>query len=261
MASSVLPAPGTAVPRNLIATMFGRIAPGYDAANRALSFGVDALWRRRLVRGVERAFLPGSSRRILDLAAGTLEVSLALVRQVPGASVIALDFCLPMLQAGRAKLARAGAFERSRVRFAAGNGLCLPLADCSVDAVTVSFGLRNILPRSAAMAEARRVLAPGGTLHILEFGSAGKRILGGLYNLYLTRVLPYLGGLIAGDAAAYAYLARSVTAFPTAEELGEELREAGFTQVAWQRLWGGIVYLHTGQKGGERAATDAMDAV
>jgi len=228
--------------------MFGRIAPGYDAANRILSFGVDTLWRRTLVRGVEEAFAPGSCRRILDLAAGTYDVSLALARSVPGARVLAVDFCLPMLLAGKGKLGRAGNYERGRIIPLAGDGLRLPLKDNCVDAVTVSFGLRNMLPREDALAEAFRVLVPGGTFHILEFGSAKDKIWGGLYNLYLTRILPFLGGLIAGDREAYQYLARTISGFPEAPALAGELRNAGFSKVAFRKLWGGIVYLHTGKK-------------
>lgn len=236
--------------------MFGRIAPGYDAANKILSFGVDILWRRRLIRGVEREFAPGSRRRVLDLAAGTLDVSLALVRSVPGATALALDFCLPMLHAGAAKLQKAGAFERTSVALVGGDALCLPLPDACVDAVTVSFGLRNMLPRATAMAEAHRVLVPGGVFHILEFGSAKGKIWGGLYNVYLTKILPFIGGRIAGDTEAYAYLAKTITNFPSATELAEELAQAGFSDVAWQKLWGGIVCLHTGKKSYTTAATE-----
>lgn len=236
--------------QSLVSAMFGRIAPGYDAANRVLSFGVDRLWRRRLVRGVEAAFLPGSRRRILDLAAGTCDVSLALARSIPGAAVLAVDFCLPMLQAGTRKLKKAGAYERGRITPMAGNGLCLPLKDGSVDAVTVSFGLRNMLPRETALKEAHRVLVPGGTFHILEFGSAKGRIWGGLYNLYLTRLLPFIGGLVTGDREAYTYLARTIHGFPEAAALAEELLAAGFDCIEVRKLWGGIVYLHTGTKQG-----------
>lgn len=234
--------------RSTVSAMFGRIASGYDAANRILSFGVDRLWRRRLVRDVESSLAPGSRRRILDLAAGTYDVSLALARSVPGSTVLAVDFCLPMLLAGKPKLARAGNYERSRITPLAGDGLALPLKDCSVDAITVSFGLRNMTPRKDALNEAFRVLAPGGTVHILEFGSARGRIWGGLYNMYLTRILPFLGGRIAGDKEAYAYLAHTISAFPEASALAGELDEAGFRDVAFHKLWGGIVYLHTGKK-------------
>lgn len=238
----------------LVSRMFGRIAPGYDTANRVLSMGVDILWRRRLTKGVAAAFSPGSRRRVLDLAAGTLDVSFALVRSVPGCSVVAADFCLPMLRYGQRKLARGSAFERSRIALLAGDGLRLPLKDASVDAVTVSFGLRNMTPRNAAVAEAFRVLTPGGVFHILEFGSAKGRVWGGLYNLYLTKILPFLGGIITGDREAYGYLARTITDFPEAAVLGTEMEEAGFTDVRWEKLWGGIVYLHTGKKCGTTAA-------
>ena len=231
-----------------VSAMFGRIASGYDAANRILSFGVDSLWRRRLVRGVNAALPPGSRQRILDLAAGTYDVSLALVRAVPGATVLATDFCLPMLQAGKGKLAAAGADAKGRIIPLAGNGLCLPLQDECVDAITVSFGLRNMRPRGKALAEAFRVLAPGGVFHILEFGSAKGRIWGGLYNLYLTKILPFVGGIIAGDREAYTYLSKTIKDFPEAQELADEMRQTGFREVAARKLWGGIVYLHTGKK-------------
>ncbi|GHV51101.1 hypothetical protein FACS1894168_3040 [Deltaproteobacteria bacterium] len=164
---------------NPVAYMFARIAPGYDRANRILSLGMDSLWRHKLIRGVEETLPAGSRRRILDMAAGTLDVALDMAMQLPGSSVIALDFCLPMLKRGKTKLRQAGAFAMSRVCLALGDGRSLPFADASFDAVTVSFGLRNMLPRSAAVAEAYRVLVPGGTLHILEFGSAKIRILAG----------------------------------------------------------------------------------
>ncbi len=237
-----------------VAAMFGRIAPGYDQANRVLSLGADVLWRRRLVREVGASFAagslgaPGPRRRVLDLAAGTCDVSLALARSVPGIEVLAVDFCLPMLRAGKAKIEKAGARARRRIVPLAGDGLGLPFRDGSVDAVTVSFGLRNMEPRATALAEAFRVLAPGGTFHILEFGSAKGRIWGGLYNLYLTRILPFLGGLIAGDGEAYRYLARPIGNFPEAAALRGELLGAGFSGVAAERLWGGIVYLHTARK-------------
>jgi demethylmenaquinone methyltransferase/2-methoxy-6-polyprenyl-1,4-benzoquinol methylase len=234
--------------QTIVASMFGRIAPGYDAANRVLSLGVDTLWRRRLIRGVESAFLPGTERVVLDLATGTLDVSLALVRSIPGTRVIAMDFCLPMLLAGKKKLERAGYYERGNIDIAAGNGLCLPLPDACVDAVTVSFGLRNMVPHDAAMSEAHRVLKKGGVFHLLEFGSGKGRIFGGLYNFYLTKVLPLIGGFIAKDRQAYNYLANTITNFPEAPILGKELAEAGFTDVAWQKLWGGIVYLYTARK-------------
>ncbi len=231
-----------------VAAMFGRIAADYDRANRLLSCGLDILWRRLLVGRVAASFAPGSRRRVLDLAAGTLDISLCLARNVAGIKVLALDFCLPMLQAGEGKLRRAGAYERGRIARAAGDGLALPLPDASMDAVTVAFGLRNMLPRETALAECCRVLVPGGSLFVLEFGSASGPLWGGLYNLYLGRVLPFLGGLISGDREAYAYLARTVADFPPADALGRAMRGAGYADVSWEALAGGIVYLHHGKK-------------
>lgn len=238
---------------SLVAGMFGRIAPGYDAANRVLSLGVDTLWRRRLVRRVEASCKPGADRRILDLAAGTLDVSLALVRAVPGTRVIAMDFCLPMLLVGKQKLRRAGHYERERIALAVGDALRLPLPDACVDAVTLAFGLRNMTPRETAIREAHRVLKEGGAFHVLEFGTAKNRIFGGIYNAYLTRALPFIGGLVAKDKGAYAYLADTVVRFPDAPALGRELSEAGFAAVSWQKLWRGIVCIHSAVKAGGEA--------
>ena len=233
---------------SVVASMFSRIAPGYDRANRLLSLGVDTLWRQRLVRRVEEGFSLRSGRKVLDLAAGTLDVSLALARRIPGVTVAATDFCLPMLQAGGRKLARADAYERDRIVRVTGDALALPLKTDSMNAVTVAFGLRNMRPRARALAEAHRVLCPGGRLYVLEFGSAKGRIWGGLYNWYLQTLLPFLGGAITGDREAYRYLAQTVTDFPPAQELGREMEEAGFTAVTWEKLWGGIVFLHAAEK-------------
>ncbi len=229
---------------NPVAGMFGRIAPGYDLLNRVLSGGLDILWRRRLVRSVR----PRNTGRLLDLAAGTLDVSLALAKRHPGARVLALDFCPPMLLAGLPKLAKAGRAAQQAVKPVAADAFRLPLADACVDAVTVAFGLRNMPPRVEALKEMRRVLAPGGVLHVLEFGSARRPVWGGLYNFYLRRLLPLAGGLISGDKAAYEYLSRTVEDFPSAEELAAEFNEAGFTDVGWTKLSGGIVFLHEGRK-------------
>lgn len=227
-----------------VAGMFGRIAPGYDLLNRLLSGGLDILWRRRLVRAVRI----GDTGRVLDLAAGTLDVALALAAFHQGARILALDFCLPMLRVGQAKRDRAAFSVRRAVSPVAADAFCLPLTDGCVDAVTVAFGLRNMLPRIDALRELYRVLAPGGSVYVLEFGSARKRVWGGLYNWYLTRVLPGIGGWISGDKAAYGYLARTVAEFPQPEELAREMVQAGFNDVAWRKYSGGIVFLHTGRK-------------
>lgn len=224
---------------NPVGAMFGRIAGVYDLLNHLLSLGIDRGWRRALA-----ALAPDGD--LLDLAAGTLDVALALAKQRPQASILALDFCQPMLARGLKKLATPR--MRVQIQVAAANALALPLPENRMDGVTIAFGIRNINPRSRAFAEMLRVLKPGGKVCILEFGSASERIWGGVYNSYLAGLLPLIGRLIARDNTAYAYLAESIRAFPTAPLLAQEMTAAGFERVGYRRLTGGIVCLHWGYK-------------
>jgi demethylmenaquinone methyltransferase/2-methoxy-6-polyprenyl-1,4-benzoquinol methylase len=214
--------------------MFGRIAPWYDFLNHFLSLGLDFYWRSRLIRSIG---LLGSGR-MLDLAAGTMDVCRAARRRNPALSSVAADLSLPMLQRGRDKA------HTDRSMPVCADARSLPLPEGCVDCVTIAFGIRNITPRSEAFAEITRVLAPGGRLCILEFGTGRERIWGGAYNAYLGRVLPVLGKLFSRDSEAYAYLARTIREFPAADELAAELREAGFGRVSYRPLSSGIVYLH-----------------
>lgn len=224
--------------------MFGRIAGWYDFLNHALSLGLDRRWRRKLVDLVR----PGPTGRVLDLAAGTLDVSLAVLRRHPQVRVLAMDFSEPMLRKGRGKIPRD---DRHRLDTVLADGRRLPLPDRSVDSVTIAFGIRNILPRTVALAEMHRVLAPGGRVCILEFGTGRDRIWGGLYNFYLQRVLPGVGRLVSGDQKAYRYLAETIREFPDAPSLAREMAEAGFAEVFFRPMFSGIVYLHAGQRPAE----------
>lgn len=224
-----------------VAGMFGRIAGVYDLGNHLLSCGIDLYWRRVLADTVR----PGHAGRVLDLAAGTLDVSLAIRRRWPQVTVPAMDFCPPMLRKGLPKLRRP---EGAHILPVAADAKRLPLPDASVDCVTMAFGIRNITPRQDAFAEMLRVLVPGGRVCILEFGSGEERIWGGLYNWYLNRVLPRIGRLCSGDDAAYAYLAETIRAFPRAAVLEQELRDAGFARAWYRRLTSGIVCLHVAEK-------------
>lgn len=236
--------------------MFSRIAGVYDFLNRIFSLGLDAHWRARLVAAAA-PFPPGGTGCILDLAAGTLEVTLALAGRYPQASVLAMDLCPPMLAAGlpkleRLKKRRAGGKNREKpcgaILPVAGDGRFLPLPDASIDAVTLAFGLRHMRPRGQAYAEALRVLVPGGKLCVLEFGSTKDRIFFGLYNVYLHYLLPLAGRLVSGDKDAYRCLADTVAAFPSAVEMEEEMRRAGFAGVRHTRHTAGIVCIHVGVK-------------
>ncbi len=224
-----------------VSGMFGRIARWYDFLNHSLSLGQDIVWRRRLVSKVRKA----GTGRVLDLATGTMDVTIEILRQHPSMRVLAMDFALPMLARGMDKLSRR---RLTGVLPAGADGRMLPLPDACVDCVTIAFGIRNIRPRAEAHAEILRVLAPGGRLCILEFGSSRRPIWKGLYNLYLNHILPTAGKLVSGDAEAYRYLAETIGEFPPPRELAEELLTAGFAKVGWQPLMSGIVNIHVADK-------------
>ena len=224
-----------------VAGMFGRIVPFYDLLNRLLSLGIDQYWRRVLARNVRL----GDTGIVVDLAAGTLDVALAVRRRYPEALVPALDFCLPMLAQGRRKLKDANV---QHILPVGADAKQLPLPDASVDCVTMAFGIRNIVPREAAFAEMLRVLRPGGRACILEFGSGQERIWGGLYNLYLNHLLPRVGRMFSRDASAYSYLTETIRAFPSAVQLEKDMRTAGFARAWYEKLTSGIVCLHVGEK-------------
>lgn len=237
-----------------VAAMFGRIARWYDFLNHALSLGLDIYWRWRLAR----VALPKPGGVVLDLAAGTLDVALALIRQYPDIRVAAVDYTLPMLVQGKGKLT--GGLEE-RIIPTQGDGRLLPLPDESMDAATIAFGIRNIRPRMAAHREVLRCLKPGGRFCILEFGTGRRKVWGGLYNFYLDKVLPGVGRVFSGDHAAYRYLAETIREFPDERQLSRELMNAGYARVFHVAMLSGIVYLHVAEKaGGEETQTAADDS-
>ncbi|MDQ2901832.1 MAG: bifunctional demethylmenaquinone methyltransferase/2-methoxy-6-polyprenyl-1,4-benzoquinol methylase UbiE [Acidobacteriota bacterium] len=220
--------------------MFGRVAHRYDLANHLLSFNIDRYWRGRTVRKVSR-LLKAPGTRVLDLCCGTGDLLIALQEQ---RSAIALgsDFCHPMLTAARAKVAA----RRLPAKLFEADALHLPLADGSLDLVTIAFGFRNLANYESGLRELRRVLRPGAMLAILEFSQPPNRAFAGLYRLYSRSVLPLVGGALSGSRDAYAYLPESVRKFPSAEELARQMTDAGFDNVSFERMTGGIVALHFG---------------
>ena len=226
-----------------VARMFGRIAGVYDFLNHALSLGIDKAWRRELAALTATASNPALP--LLDLAAGTLDVAITLAKAHPGATIMAMDFCQPMLLRGIRKLTR---LNDRQILTACADARQLPLPDASVSCVTMAFGIRNIQPRVTAFREIARVLAPGGRVCILEFGSASERIWGGMYNWYLMNVLPLIGRTVARDNEAYAYLARTIREFPAATQLAKEMEDGGLVNVGYHKLTGGIVCLHWAEK-------------
>jgi demethylmenaquinone methyltransferase/2-methoxy-6-polyprenyl-1,4-benzoquinol methylase len=221
-------------------SMFARIAGRYDLTNRLLSGGIDRWWRRRLVQSVQRH----QPNVVLDLATGSGDVAFALARGLsPTTQITGMDFCQPMLDEAVIKKERANDPRYTSIVFKPGDGLNLPLADACVDAVTISFGLRNMTDRHRALLEMRRVLRPGGHLWVLEF-SQPYRWFRPFYFFYIRRILPFVAGAVTGDRAAYVYLNETIAQFPGRPALAAEIQTAGFTRVTATALTFGIVALH-----------------
>jgi demethylmenaquinone methyltransferase/2-methoxy-6-polyprenyl-1,4-benzoquinol methylase len=213
-----------------VAAMFDRVAARYDVANDVLSLGQDRAWRRRTVEAVD----PRPGQRVLDLAAGTGTSSEPFERA--GAVVVPTDLSLGMLAVGKRR--------RPSLAFVAADALRLPYADEAFDAVTISFGLRNVEDAGAALRELRRVTRPGGTLVVCEFSTPTWRPFRALYTDYLVAALPRIAAAVSSNPAAYRYLAESIQAWPDQPALATLIEDAGWRQVEWRNLSGGIVALH-----------------
>jgi demethylmenaquinone methyltransferase/2-methoxy-6-polyprenyl-1,4-benzoquinol methylase len=219
--------------------MFGRIAKRYDLLNHVLSGNVDKRWRRIVATRV-REKLSSNEASVLDVACGTGDLSLTLF-DITGARVVGTDFCRPMLEIAADKTA-------DRIPLIEGDALNLPFRGGSFEVVTIAFGLRNLASVEGGLAELRRVLKPGGWVAVLEFSRPANAMLRPLFGLYFTRVLPLMGGLISGSRSAYTYLPASVQKFPDQEQLSLLMQQAGFEQVQFENLTGGIAALHMGRR-------------
>lgn len=215
-----------------VAAMFDGVARRYDLTNDVLSFGRTASWRRQVVRAL--APLPG--RHVLDVAAGTGTSSDAIAQA--GATVVACDFSIGMLQQGRQRF--------PDELFAAGDALALPFEADTFDAVTISFGLRNIVDPDAALREFARVTRPGGTLVVCEFSTPAHPVFRTVYLEYLMKALPEVAQRVSSNPAAYVYLAESIRAWPDQQALAGRIAAAGWQHVAYRNLTGGVVALHRG---------------
>ena len=237
---AVLPAEGEKAAA--VRRMFGSIAPRYDLLNHLLSANVDKVWRRRAVDvlGWERT----PDGLYLDNCAGTLDLAVELAkRERFRGRVVGSDFTFQMLERGWGKV------ERLPVEPACADALLLPFADATFDGATVGFGVRNLADLDAGLREQARVLKPGAKLVILEFTTPTWQPFRGLYFFYFRRVLPTIGKLVSKHDSAYTYLPESVLHFPEPPELKAKMERAGFTDVRWRTLSGGIAALHWGTRG------------
>jgi demethylmenaquinone methyltransferase/2-methoxy-6-polyprenyl-1,4-benzoquinol methylase len=224
--------------------MFGRVAPRYDLANHLLSFNIDRYWRAHTVKRA-REILARPDARVLDICCGTGDLVLALagVPSTTGRPVLGSDFCHPMLVAANGKIAT----RRAAAVVFESDAMQLPVRDASLDLLTVAFGFRNLANYETGLAEMRRVLKPGGMAAILEFSTPPNAAFAALYNFYSRRILPVIGGALSGSREAYTYLPESVRKFPRAPDLVAMMRRAGFSEVEFEYLTGGIVALHLGR--------------
>lgn len=217
--------------------MFAKISPRYDVLNHLLSANIDKRWRRRVVNEM-RALLPEGAR-VLDVGCGTGDLSLELFENA-AAQVTGIDFCAPMLKFAKSKA--------PDVQFIEGDALRLPFAEASFDGLTIGFALRNLASVERGLSELLRVLKPNGIVAILEFSRPVVPLFGQLVSLYYRRLLPWIGGIVSGSRDAYEYLPDSISKFPDQQMLAAMMREAGFEEVRFDNLSGGIAALHTGRR-------------
>lgn len=224
----------------LVGRVFDSVARRYDVMNDLMSLGIHRVWKRRFVAGCRLR----EGDRLLDLAGGTGDIArLAAAR---GAVVSVGDINRAMLSVGRERMDAEGRVDG--LDWLQVNAERLPFADASFDHVTITFGLRNVTYREQALAEMHRVLRPGGRVHVMEFSKVGLPVLGRVYDAWSFQVLPRIGAAIAGDKESYQYLAESIRRFPDQETLAGMLEAAGFEDVCWDNLSGGIAAVHRGVK-------------
>lgn len=228
METSISPTPK--VVAHEVQAMFGSIAPRYDITNSVLSMGIHHLWKRLVVRRV-----PAGVGPVLDLCTGTGDLLPLLERRAHG--VIGGDFCLPMLECGRAR-------GRSKAPLVQCDALNLPFAAETFAAVTVAFGVRNLEDLRRGLAEMQRVIQPGGKLIVLEFGQPRWAPFRAVYNWYSAVLMPWIGGVLTGNRSAYTYLPKTAKAFPCGAAFEDILREVGFQTTRCDSLSGGIAYIY-----------------
>lgn len=228
---------------DFIKEMFDSIAPRYDFLNRLLSLRQDVYWRRTMISALR---LPQHAA-VLDVACGTGDVLIEILNQTDSPGLLAgVDFAPEMLKLAHRKLAQPP--TRSAVSLIAGNALYLPFAPGSFDAITIAFGIRNIMDRETALRRFFHCLKPGGRVAVLELATPANPFFLSLYLFYFSRILPFIGALFSKHLKAYDYLPASVINFPPPEKFAAVMKQAGFDKIQWRRLTLGIATIHIGQK-------------
>lgn len=222
--------------------MFDSIAPAYDFMNRAMTLGIDKIWRKKAVGMVART----NPERILDVATGTGDLALALASAIPGSRITGVDLSEGMISVGRKKIEKAGL--SGRITLEAADCLALPFDDNRFDALTVAYGVRNFADIPAGLREMQRVIRPGGMVCIVELSTPVNPIVKPLYRLYTRGVIPLVGRLISKDTRAYSYLPESIEAVPQRERMLALMEDAGFDTTAYRPLTFGVCTIYTALK-------------
>ncbi len=223
----------------LVRQVFDSVAPKYDIMNDVMSLGIHRFWKHEFLNALN----PRPQARLLDLAAGTGDISLGWLAR-GGGPVVMSDINQAMLDVGRDRATAKG--RLGEIEFLCADAENLPLPDASFDRVSMAFGLRNCTDKAAVIAQARRLLKPGGRFLVLEFSQLQIAALEPLYDAWSFKVLPQLGAWIARDSSSYQYLAESIRMFPNQEKLKSMFEQAGFSKVKYRNLSGGIAAIHSG---------------
>ena len=226
----------------MVRGMFNDIAPTYDRLNHILSFDIDKLWRRRVVRIVRKL----GAKYIMDMATGTGDLAIALARNIEGSTIYGADFSSEMLAVAKQKIEALGLSER--ISLTECNAESIPLADEVVDAATVAFGVRNFEHQKEALTEMKRTIRKGGHLVVLEFSNPRFALVRWCYRIYSHYILPAIGRLVSKHATAYTYLPDSIDKFASPEEFTKLLKEVGFDSVERKSQSMGIAHIYIARK-------------